>query len=148
MPYCNKRNKIKGVYSGLIKVFAKRQEKLAFSEFAGKTNEEKIATFVPLLHLDSQHKVWLEQDKHFEEIWILLKHLYEKQNAETLEAMKKEAGIAIRQLVKEEKANKTNKDKKKEADDEVGDALTGLTGFSNKKVDEIRELKEVDDEQD
>ena len=43
-----------------------------------------------MLHLDTQHKVWLEQETHFDEIWILLKHLYEKQNKDVLEQMRKE----------------------------------------------------------
>jgi len=99
----NIKDKIQEVNSRLRTIFKNREEKLAFSEFAGKTNDEKIATFIPLLHLDTQHKVWLEQDSHLKEIWILLKSIYEKQNAETLENMKKEAGTAIEQLVAEEK---------------------------------------------
>lgn len=99
----NIKDRIQEVHSQLRKIFANREEKLAFSDFAGKTNYEKIATFIPLLHLDNQHKVWLEQDAHLKEVWILLKSVYEKQNAETLENMKKEAGTAIEQLVAEEK---------------------------------------------
>ena len=38
---------------------------------AGKT--EKVYTFVPLLHLENQHKIEMEQEKNFEEIYIHLK---------------------------------------------------------------------------
>ena len=98
----NLKDQIKKVYSRLKDIFSQREEKLAFSEIAGKSDEEKVATFVPLLHLDNQHKVWLEQEKHFEEIWILMKSLYEKKNAVMLEEMKKEAESYMKELSKEE----------------------------------------------
>jgi chromatin segregation and condensation protein Rec8/ScpA/Scc1 (kleisin family) len=43
-----------------------------------------------MLHLDNQKKVWLQQEKHFDEIWILLRHLYEKKNASMLSEMERE----------------------------------------------------------
>ncbi len=98
----NLKDQIKKIYSRLKDIFSQREEKLAFSEIAGKSDEEKVATFVPLLHLDNQHKVWLEQEKHFEEIWILMKSLYEKKNAVMLEEMKKEAESYMKELSKEE----------------------------------------------
>jgi segregation and condensation protein A len=100
----NIKDRIRNVYAQLKEIFAEREEKLAFSEIAGSTNEEKIAAFVPLLHLDNQQKVWLEQNGHLDEIWILLKSIYEKQNAESLALMKKEAEEAIGKLSEEEKA--------------------------------------------
>lgn len=51
---------------------SKTGQKLAFSELAGKTTEEKISTFIPLLHLDSREKITLEQEKAFDEIYIYL----------------------------------------------------------------------------
>jgi segregation and condensation protein A len=98
----NIKDKIKEVYARLKNIFSKREEKLAFSEFSGKSMEDRVATFIPLLHLDTQHKVWLEQNGHFEEIWILLKRIYEKQNAQVLEQMKREAETAVDNLTQEE----------------------------------------------
>jgi segregation and condensation protein A len=138
----NIKDRIKEVYSSLRKIFAKREEKLAFSEFSGKSNNDRISTFIPLLHLDNQHKVWLEQDGHLEEIWILLKHLYEQQNAETLETMKNEAESAIETLVSEEQAAMAE-----EEEAEVKNAMSSLTGFSNNKVDEFRQLENKEDEE-
>ncbi|MBM3233045.1 hypothetical protein FJZ18_02675 [Candidatus Pacearchaeota archaeon] len=91
----NLKDQISGVYRRLREIFKSRENPYPFSELAGKSTEERVATFVPLLHLDNQQKVWLEQEGHFSEIWILLKHLYEKQNLELLEKMKKEAEIEI-----------------------------------------------------
>lgn len=86
----NLKDDIRDIYKKLKNIFINREEKLAFSELAGKDKEKRIATFMPLLHLDNQQKVWLEQDGHFEEIWIWLKTLYEEKNAETLTLLRQE----------------------------------------------------------
>ncbi len=56
-----------------IKVAFTRKERLTFSELvSSERKEEKIATFIPLLHLASQEKVDLNQEEHFGEIEIKL----------------------------------------------------------------------------
>lgn len=100
----NVREQIQNIYSKLLEIFKNRDEKLAFSEIAGESIEEKIATFVPLLHLDNQQKVWLEQEGHFAEIWILLKEMYVRKNAAMLEELRKEAAQAMKELSEEEKS--------------------------------------------
>lgn len=87
---------IQTVHTKLEQHFASSSEKLPFSQIAGETKEEKVATFVPLLHLDTQHKVWLEQHGHFQEIWILLKELYEAHNQEALAQAAKDVDQALR----------------------------------------------------
>ena len=87
---------IQTVYSKVENHFASSSEKLAFSSIAGKTKEDRITSFVPLLHLDTQHKLWLEQAGHFEEIWIMLNHLYEAKHKEALEHAAKEVDEALR----------------------------------------------------
>lgn len=136
----NIKDRIKDVYSGLKRIFANREERLAFSEFAGKTTQERIATFIPLLHLDNQHKVWLEQEGHFKEIWILLKRIYEKQNEAMLEKMKIEAETAVENLTKEELEARAE-----EEEEEANAAMSNLTGFSSRKVDDFKELNELED---
>lgn len=70
----NIKDKIREIY-GKIKDFFKREpeSRLTFTLLAGTERNERIATFVPLLHLDSQSKILLEQEKHFEEIYIWMK---------------------------------------------------------------------------
>ena len=94
----NINDKLKEVYAKLNEIFLSRETKLAFSELVNSGNQERIATFIPLLHLDNQHKIWLEQNGHLEEIWILLKSVYEKQNAEALEKMRIEVEEEIKKL--------------------------------------------------
>jgi len=98
----NLLDSIKDVYAKLEEKFDKREDKLSFTELAGDEREKRIATFIPLLHLDNQHKVWLEQEKHFDEIWILLKEMYEEKNAAELEKLRKEVDEAMKEFEKED----------------------------------------------
>ena len=65
-------------------------KKPTFSELVARNGDDKVAIFIPLLHLDTQHKVFLEQEKHLEEIYVWLKHLHMKKNKVELERLKKE----------------------------------------------------------
>ncbi len=63
---------IKEVYDK-VKSFLSKKEKLMFSELIESTRrEDKIATFVPLLHLTTQQKIDLYQEEHFGDIEIML----------------------------------------------------------------------------
>jgi len=65
---------IKGLYSKIKDYFAKKGERLTFSHLTpSETKEDKVLTFVPLLHLTNQRKIDLFQEQHFGEIEILLK---------------------------------------------------------------------------
>jgi segregation and condensation protein A len=102
----NLQDKIKGIYSRLKEIFSKRDEKVAFSELTSMDSEERLLTFVSLLHLDNQQKVWLEQERHFEEIWILLKEMYEAKNKDLLERLKKEMEMLEEEQVIESQIDK------------------------------------------
>nr|AIF01522.1 putative chromosome segregation and condensation protein (scpA) [uncultured marine group II/III euryarchaeote KM3_149_F06] len=86
----NLKFKIREIHTKLKDIFSNREERLAFSELIKSSDtfevskEDKVAAFVSLLHLDNQQKVWIEQENHLDEIWILLKSLYEKQNSEKI----------------------------------------------------------------
>ncbi len=99
----NIRDKIKEIYLKLKAIFSDREERLTFSELVDKHhNGDKIGAFIPLLHLDNQHKVFLEQDNHFDEIYIWLKHSYEKKNKDELEKMRKEVEAELSQEARAE----------------------------------------------
>ena len=97
----NIRDEIRGVYKKLMEIFSGREEKLAFSELAVENGKKKFSTFVPLLHLDQQNRVVLEQDGHLSEIYIWTKKLYEKKNAALLEVLRKEAEAAMEEEIDE-----------------------------------------------
>lgn len=73
--------KINMIHERIRNVF-QAQEKITFTEFAGREKEERINTFIPLLHLDTQSKLWLKQEKHLDEIWILKERIrkFEEEN--------------------------------------------------------------------
>ena len=102
----NIQDKIKGVYSKIKKMFIGRDERIAFSELSSMDYEERLLTFISLLHLDTQQKIWLEQDGHFEEIWVLLKEMYEEKNKDLIEQLKKEMEMLEEEQIIEEKIDK------------------------------------------
>ncbi len=133
------RGQISGLYNRLKSIFYQNgEERVAFSSFSGESVEDKLTNFVPLLHLDSQHKVLAEQENAFEEIWVWLKHIYEKKHGPMLEQMRKEAEEAMKQdlieLAKEGELEKLEKKNKK-----------GKKGGFKKKEDfvEVKEETEV-----
>jgi len=69
----NIKEKIREIYQKILEFFKTKTEEMTFTQLAGEGRDEKIATFIPLLYLDSQNKVMLNQPQHFEEIFISLK---------------------------------------------------------------------------
>ncbi|MBU0760344.1 MAG: segregation/condensation protein A [Nanoarchaeota archaeon] len=110
----NIKDRIKEVYSNLKQFFSDgREERVSFSELTGKNSDskEQIATFVPLLHLDNQHRVFLEQEKHLEEIYVWMKHHHNKKYAAELEQMRKEADVEMAKSILEDEQEKEKKKK-------------------------------------
>lgn len=102
----NLQDKIRDVYRRLEDIFSSRKGKLAFSELTkAHTRDEQIVQFVALLHLDTQQRVWLEQERHFEEIWIWLKTLYEEFHKEEREALRLEVAAFMQRAEKEQESS-------------------------------------------
>jgi hypothetical protein len=78
---------------------------LAFSELIKgeySDREKRVIAFISLLHLDNQQRVWLEQENHFDEIWLWLKNVYESKNKDFLEALRLEVEEYLAQERKRE----------------------------------------------
>ncbi len=84
------KNKIIEVYRNLKEKFKKDKEKnkISYNEFVNNNREEKIFSFLPLLYLEEQKKVWLEQEKPFEEVYIWLKDVFLKHNPDPFTDLK------------------------------------------------------------
>jgi len=110
----NIKNKIRELYENLLKHFKENEKKkrVSFTEFVGENREEKIISFSPLLHLDHQKKVWLEQEQHFGEFYIWLKETYFKHNPDHFADLKTELEKEIHELdsEKQKRLEKINKD--------------------------------------
>ncbi len=106
------KERIRQLYARIKTYFNKQETKLSFTELAGNTKEEKLAAFLPVLHLENQQKIWLEQEKHFDEIWIWLYKLYQKQQQQVLAEVKEEVEEIKQELDDEQKkrVEKINKD--------------------------------------
>ena len=108
------KNKIKEIYQRLFGHFEenKGSKKVSFTKFVGEDREQRIISFYPLLHLESQHKVWLEQEGHFEEIYIWLKEVYLKERGDPFADLKQELEKEIKELDNSQKnrLKKINKD--------------------------------------
>lgn len=79
----NIKDRIKNIYSRLTDHFTNTQDKkISFSLFAGETREQKVDHFFPLLQLENNKKIWLEQENHFDEIHIWLRKVYIEHNGD------------------------------------------------------------------
>lgn len=85
------KDKIKEIYQNLTNFFKnKNDDKIEFTQFA-KNKEEKIVSFLPLLYLEDQKKIWLEQENPFDEINIWLREVFFEKKGDPFEELKKEA---------------------------------------------------------
>jgi len=114
----NIKNKIKELYDKLLKYFKEEEKKkISYTDFVGEDREERMLSFFPLLYLENQQKVWLEQNAHFEEIYIWLKEIYFKNNPDPFLDLKLSLEEEIKNLTEEEK------DRLKEIDKEFESPL-------------------------
>ncbi len=106
------KDKIAEIYRNLTDWFKEKGEKkVTYNEFVNNSKEEKIISFLPLLYLEDQKKVWLEQNNHFDEINIWLKETYLEHNPDPFADLKKE-------LEEYEKNPENFKDEIEEPDEE------------------------------
>ncbi|VVB79201.1 Segregation and condensation protein A [uncultured archaeon] len=102
------KDRIESIFARLSGHFEKDKEakKVTYSEFVGPDREERIISFSPLLHLENQKKVWLEQEKHFDEIDIWLQETYFKYNPNPFEELKKELEKQFEEMEKKGRKGK------------------------------------------
>ena len=79
------KDRIKQFYAKVLTSIKKKAVKphreynqITYNSLIGKEREEKVACFLPLLHLSNNKKLWLEQENHLEEIWVYLHNYFEK----------------------------------------------------------------------
>ena len=107
------KDRIKDIYNKLIGIFKTKKEnkKISYTEFIGENSKNKrLEHFFPLLHLENQQEIWLDQEKHFDEIDIWEKRDYLKKKGDPFEDIK----IEHEKQEKEEQLKKERKKKKQE----------------------------------
>jgi len=127
------------------------RNKVTYSMLIGKEKEEKLACFLPLLHLSENQKLWLEQEGHLDEIWVYLYDYFDKNRdkfieelEEDIEDMKVELGenLEERELTGIEKAQLKLREKRKfeeeiarELAEELGQGIEEMS--KEKKIDRV-----------
>jgi segregation and condensation protein A len=85
------KDKITEIYRNLTDLFnEKTEKKIPYSEFIKENKEEKIISFLPLLYLEDQNKIWLDQKFPFDEINIWMREEFLKNNPDPFEDLRKE----------------------------------------------------------
>lgn len=76
----NIRGRIRQFYAKILTGFKnkKGELRLPYSHFTGNSKEERVACFLPMLHLSNHGKLWVEQEKHYSEIYLYLYEHFKK----------------------------------------------------------------------
>ncbi len=153
------KDRIRQFYAKILTALRKKEtkpeknlNKIGYSKLAGKEREERLACFLPLLHLSNAKKLWIEQESHLNEIWIYLYEYFNKNKEnfleeleQDIEEMKEELkqGEAIEEVSGLEKA-RLRKQEKKKLQEEVRKELEEETGIINKqeKIEKLTGFKE------
>ncbi len=91
------KDRIKQFYARILtalKIKEKKPDKIlnkvGYSKLVGKEREERLACFLPLLHLSNTQKLWLEQEAHLDEIWIFLYQYFDKNRDKFIEELEED----------------------------------------------------------
>lgn len=107
-------DRINEIYNKLNNHFQITEDKtISYTKFVGKDREERIISFFPLLHLENQKKIWLEQEKHFEEIFIWLKETFLKYNPDPFADLRTEVDELNEEKSNTKKTKQTKKQNKR-----------------------------------
>lgn len=91
----NIKDRIRKIYSKFLTMFKSKKQKIGYTELIGKDREERIAAFLPILHLENQQRVFLEQEKHLEEIYLWLYPHYKAQGIDRAQELVEEKKAEI-----------------------------------------------------
>ncbi len=96
------KDKINEIFNRLTNHLAdpNKKKKITYTEFAGSEKEKRISHFSPLLHLENQRKIWMQQEKPFDEIHIWMRKTFIEHN-----------GDPFQDLINEMKSGTINKEK-------------------------------------
>lgn len=86
------QDKIKQIFSNIVYFLEenKEEKRIHYNHLAGEKKENRISSFAPLLYLEHQKKIWLEQNEHFGDIYIWERKTYWKHNGDPFEELEKE----------------------------------------------------------
>ena len=66
------------------------KKRINYHHLIGEKREDRLFSFAPLLYLEHQKKIWLEQNEHFGDIYIWERKTYWKHNGDPFKELEKE----------------------------------------------------------
>lgn len=101
-------DKIKQIFAKIVYSLEenKNEKKIHYNFIIGEEKNEKIFSFAPLLYLEHQKKIWLEQNEHFGDIYIWERKTYWKHNGDPFEELREVKNENSGELEVEEIDNK------------------------------------------
>ncbi len=108
------KDRIKQLYARILTSLRfrdteKPKEKVEYSRLVGKEKQEKLAGFLPVLHLSNTKKIWLEQESHLNEIWVYLYEYFEKNREKFIEDLEKDIEEMKQELEESDKIESIEK---------------------------------------
>jgi len=95
----NPQNKSREIYERLLEQIKENyKESIPFTELIGQDKEDRLFSFMILLQLESQRRIWMVQDHHFSEIQIWPRKLYFKRNPNFFADLIEEFGRELEEL--------------------------------------------------
>jgi len=123
------KDRISNIFEKINRVIKNpKEEYITFSQLA-PTREEKLASFLPVLHLSNSNQLYMTQLKQFDEIYLRLEQLQEE-----IDLLKKELG----------ENSPLTEGEKEEVEEEIAD----LEEFEEEMKEKITEkkIKQIDKE--
>ena len=85
------KDRMKNLHERLRKHLAtKKVNRVTYSDFVGQDREDRVLAFYPLLQLENNKKIWLDQPEHFEEIDIWMRKAFMEEKGDPFADIKEE----------------------------------------------------------
>ncbi|MBT4135465.1 segregation/condensation protein A [archaeon] len=144
------KDRIKQFYARVLTGVKKKAEtadkhlnKICYHDLIGKEKEEKLACFLPLLHLSNTKKLWLEQEEHLDDIWIYLYNYFDKNRDKFIEELEEDIE-EMRDDILESEDSKDLKNADSDKSESVNEMnLSGLEKARLKREEKKRMTEEI-----
>ena len=138
------KDKIIEITTRLEEYFNSKQDikKVTFTELAGEEREKRIEHFSPLLHLENQKKIWLEQQTHFQEIEIWEKENYWQKKGDPCKELITELKDGTYEEISEEEFKKFAEQDEREEEEESEKKLRKSNKLNKKRKEQESEEEE------
>ncbi len=129
----NIKDRIRQFYAQILTTFKNPKHeskiKLPYSHFTNNEREQKIACFLPMLHLSNNNKIWLEQTTHFDEIYMYLFNVFKKKfpdHDKEIEELAEELAEEVEKVTEKLDSNQQRRVEKinKDFENPVGDLIS------------------------